>query len=392
MRTRALALAMAGARAPARPRRGPRRASRRAAAAPPPADMGASPSVVLAPPVGGEAWDAAGVTNAVVRYLPDGLPKNPTDDAGEIPDAWRMWYAGIDGEGRASVGIATSADGVSWERAARPPILAPNEEDWYYCDTASVEVTDVSFQGGVFWMAYDAEDKAGARRVAVALSQDGTNFARYEAEHPSGAMVVAADEMDAMPAPELDVRNPSFDSAWDASGAGGAQQVYAGPSEDLRLYYHAKRADGTFAVGVATSEDGVCWKKVVAEKDGSLLPNARHPCVVPVKNPRTQKLAWAMAYEEPSADGRPAIAVALSDDGIVGWERQGAVLVADGGWDAGGVGRPCLVQMAEGRWRLYYTGKSADGTPSGIGLALGTTEEGAAMPSGFTRRTGRAAA
>ena len=113
----------------------------------------------------------------VVRYLPEGVPKNPTDDVapsfddGE-DDAWRAWYCGEDESGRACVGTATSVDGVSWSRdEAVSPCLGPNDEDWYYCDTARVEVTDVALRGGVFWMFYDAEDKAGRRRVALALSQ-----------------------------------------------------------------------------------------------------------------------------------------------------------------------------------------------------------------------------
>lgn len=338
-----------------------------------------------------QKWDSRTVSNAVVKYLPDGLPKNPTDNADSIADAWRMWYTGTDADGARSVGIATSIDGVTWTRdTTASPILAPNAEDWFYCDTASVEVTDVAFQAGVFWLMYDAEDKAGARRVAVALSQDGTNFARYEAEHSSGAMFVGATIADEMPTYEVEDRAGNANKMWDVDNVGGATQVFAGPKEDLRLYYHAETEEGTWGIGVARSADGVRWIKVVSETKGMVLDGGRHPCVVPVASSDGSGLMWVMVYEEEDDQGRVGIALATSRDGMKEWGKEGMVLTAggDGAWDCGGVGRPNLVRMAEGKWRLYYTGFGSDGHGTGIGLALGETEEGSVMPSEFVRRKG----
>lgn len=65
-----------------------------------------------------------------------------------------------------------------------------------------------------------------------------------------------------------------------------------------------------------------------------------------------------------------------------------------GAWDEGAVGQPCAVAMAEGRWRLYYTGRSAGPGSSrpweGIGLALSdaTAPMFEGIPSKFKRRTG----
>ena len=45
-------------------------------------------------------------------------------------------------------------------------------------------------------------------------------------------------------------------------------------------------------------------------------------------------------------------------------------------WDSGSVGTPCVVSMAGGSWRLYYSGKQEPGPGawSGIGMALNSED------------------
>jgi hypothetical protein len=97
-------------------------------------------------------------------------------------------------------------------------------------------------------------------------------------------------------------------------------------------------------------------------------------------------------YEGINAEGRSCIGMAVSDDGKTGWRRFSEPVLSGGGgdaWDEGGVGAPCAVPMAGGKWRLYYAGKGVGAGWSGIGLALsaeGASFEGA--PVDFKRRHG----
>lgn len=99
---------------------------------------------------------------------------------------------------------------------------------------------------------------------------------------------------------------------------------------------------------------------------------------------------YFMFYEGVAADGRRSIGVAVSEDGRGGWQRheEPVLRAGEGGaWDAAEVGAPCAVSMAAGRWRLYYSGRGADGVWGGVGVAL--SEEGHAWngaPTKFRRR------
>lgn len=99
-----------------------------------------------------------------------------------------------------------------------------------------------------------------------------------------------------------------------------------------------------------------------------------------------------MFYEAFDDNGQVSIGLATSDDGLVAWtRRQAPILEAssqEGAWDGGAVGSPCAVSMAGGKWRLYYSGKSASGLGAwdGVGVALADTEESNGLPTAFQRR------
>ena len=108
------------------------------------------------------------------------------------------------------------------------------------------------------------------------------------------------------------------------------------------------------------------------------------------------KKRFLMFYEAVAADGTRSIGVATSPDGRSKWTRATAPLLAPssepGAWDAGGVGAPCAVPMAGGRWRLYYAAKPERGPGrwEGVGLALSAQGAADAFAAPFKRRTGTA--
>ena len=252
----------------------------------------------------------------------------------------------------------------------------------------------------------------GARtRAGLALSQDGRHWARIEADHHTGALLDAGEE-----------------GRWDAAFVAAPQVLAAGP-RDMRMYYHSfDEAARKWTVGVSLSEDGLKWSRGEpvfrggrgggggdegnagdAGEDSVSFDSAGSASRHVVFDAATKQ--YVMFYEAVARDDSRSIGVAVSKDGLRGWRRVSdkPVLEASSSnsnsnsnpnpnsssssapssaWDDGGVGAPCVVPMAGGKWRLYYAGKakgSAPGAWCGVGLAVMVDKEdenGGAKPSG----------
>jgi hypothetical protein len=351
-----------------------------------------------------------------------------------------MWYTGrsstchnIDDiyPASGSIGVAVSSDGVTWSRGrgdvegARGErrsadvgrILSPNADSWWWHDTCHMHVSDVQIMSsdsvstngtGVYWCFYSGGtfeesdvppsmlsssasvdfDSTGSMkregvmlRPGLAMSQDGRNFARIEADHHTGAL--------------FDVGAPG---EWDELFIGSPQVVNSGTT-DMRMYYHSfDKTKNKYVVGLATSPDGFKWTKRGPIFDGGSpgsndfdAKGAATRCVV--RDIDTKK--YFMFYEGIAEDGRRSIGVAISDDGVKNWRRQAepAFTSTSGSeegssWDSGSVGTPCAVSMAKGKWRLYYSGRktTTSGPWEGIGLAL-SEEDGQPGQLKFKRRS-----
>lgn len=330
------------------------------------------------------SWDSLEIGSPVVkRYL------------GDEEERWYMWYHGRCGDnpGADSIGLASSSNGIHWERGAEDVrsnadvgLVMSNSKDWWAFDTHGVRPSEivimssnkVRVNSAVYWLYYtgvcseDAEVFDTSSRFSIkkslpglAMSQDGRHWARIEGEHHSGAL--------------LDVgENGECDSSFIAS-----PQVVFHRSGDLRMYYHSFDVErGQFGVGMARSRDGMRWMKLgkilgAGANEGFDACGAVNPRVL--RNRKDGK--YVMAYEGVGEDGKSRIGVAVSEDGLKNWQRVGEGPVFkesdnDGGWDGEGVGSPCLVQMdgdAE-EWRLYYRGIGRGGR-SGIGLAVSQGSE-----------------
>lgn len=358
------------------------------------------------------AWDAAGVGHPIVRYY-----------LGDNEQRWYMWYSGrseacpsVDDvfPSSGSVGVAISSDGVHWLRSSgivdgvRGPdaskdvgkCMSPNK-DWWWHDTMHLHATDVQILSnssvasnvGVYWMFYsggsfeetklypNSEAREGLKlRPGLAMSQDGRNWARIEAEHHTGAL--------------FDVGEIG---EWDELFVAAPQVVTAGP-RDLRMYYHSYDAEKKkYRVGLATSLDGFKWDKCGPIFDGGGPGDfdelgVTNRCVVRDIDSKN----YFMFYEGVAADGSRSIGLAVSEDGKTRWERHPLpVLVPasqdDNAWDGGSVGTPWAVSMAAGKWRLYYSGRNGHTESkawNGIGLALSVDDASQfrGAPTVFKRR------
>ncbi|KXZ52088.1 hypothetical protein GPECTOR_10g1111 [Gonium pectorale] len=383
------------------------------------------------------SWDEAAVGSPVVRCY-----------VGDDEQRWFMWYSGRKADSPAAggvdaaapssglTGVAISRDGIHWTRGSDAiagsrgaeaaadvgACITPNG-DWWTFDTCHLAPGDVqvlsngSVSGGVgvYWMFYSGGDYEavalpegypdapgqgveGLRmRPGLAMSQDGKNWARIEADHHTGALFDVGKEGEP---DSLFVRSP---------------QVLAVGPRDMRMYYTSWDVNRRrFVVLLATSPDGFKWTKKGVVFDPAAVPaavvaasddendaggaaaafDALGAATVSVVRDIDNR-QFLMFYEAVAADNRRSIGLAVSKDGT-SWRRYGApVLEAEGGsapgaWDGGDVGSPCAVSMSAGRWRLYYGGRKQSGTGpwQGIGLAL-SVEGGPAferVPVQFRRR------
>ncbi|CAA7401122.1 unnamed protein product [Spirodela intermedia] len=317
------------------------------------------------------AWDGREVGSPVVkRYV------------GDESERWFLWYHGCgDGDGSGDcIGLATSANGMHWKRdetvdGESAGLVVGRSGDWWAFDTAALRPAEVismssakvSSPGAFYWLYYtgyiaekvDMPATAALKSLpGLAISQDGCHWARIEGEHHTGAL--------------LDVGEAG---EWDSLFLAAPRVVYH-EAGDLRMYYHSfDRQSRQFAIGVARSRDGITWAKlgrVMGGGPAGAFDEAGVMCGHVVRMGKEGQ-GYLMAYEGVSGDGRRSIGVAESPDGLKDWRRRGGEAVlepsAEGGWDDGGVGSPCLVQMDGEGWRLYYGGVGKGGR-SGIGMAL----------------------
>ncbi|XP_051145830.1 uncharacterized protein LOC127261601 [Andrographis paniculata] len=346
----------------------------------------------------GDSWDNLEIGSPVVkRFL--------SDDE----ERWCMWYHGRSRENPAfdSIGLAVSGNGIHWERGgqgvrrnADVGLVMSRSDNWWAFDTHGVRPSEVMVMSsnkvrsvaGVYWMYYtgyfpasvdDSGDRSGLNFCnpdmalpgdansdmlnslpGLAISQDGRHWARIEGEHHTGALLDVGD-----------------DGEWDSLFLASPQVIFHGAG-DLRMYYHAYDAEnGEFAIGLARSRDGMRWLKLgkvlgAGGKGAFDERGAMNPRVV--RNRENGE--YVMVYEGVGVDGRRAIGMAASADGLKGWRRapEGPVLESSGdggGWDCRGVGMPWLVGVGVGvggeseEWRLYYRGIGEEGR-TGIGLAV----------------------
>nr|XP_043640093.1 uncharacterized protein LOC122611181 [Erigeron canadensis] len=340
------------------------------------------------------SWDSFEVGSPVVRrFLSD------------EEERWYMWYYGRSGgsSGSGSIGLAVSSNGIHWERGkggvqsgSDVGLVLKSSTDWWSFDTNGVmpgeivimSSSKIRASNAVYWLYYTGfsnekieflDDSLGfslenpescvknggfgkiCRSLpGLAMSQDGRHWARIEGDHHSGALFDLGSE-----------------GEWDSMFISSPQVVFHS-SGDLRMYYHSfDNEKGHFAIGMARSRDGMRWVKLGKIMGGGRSGNfdeygVMNPCVVRNKKDG----GYLMVYEGVNVDGRRAIGLAQSTDGLKEWCRvEGEPILKSteekGCWDDEGVGSPCLVHM-EGEndeWRLYYKGIGQNGH-SGIGMAV----------------------
>jgi predicted GH43/DUF377 family glycosyl hydrolase len=268
------------------------------------------PDPVLGVATAGE-WDSVDVLNPSVVER-DGLYFN--------------FYSGFDGK-TWHTGLATSPDGLRWEKLGR--ILSPDPGTWEHDDYIAANGSAV-IRNGEFFYWYQ-----GGRlpRIGLARSVDGRSWTK-------------------LPEPVLD---PGPRGSWDERGVGDPYVVeFAGV---LYMYYLGQDRARRQRLGLARSRDGISWEKL------------RSNPVLELGEPRSfddtglgEPAVWQyagrywMLYTARDRREYRRLGLATSPDGVA-WKRvtTTAALAGDQPWNKQVLCDP-TVQLSGNRLRMWFGG------------------------------------
>ncbi|MBI4548508.1 MAG: T9SS type A sorting domain-containing protein [Ignavibacteriae bacterium] len=168
------------------------------------------------------SWDDAGVWAPMVLYENNG---------------YKMWYQGTDGTvpeiGFASVGYATSSDGIHWTKHENNPVVShgsAGEFDYY---TAGEPF--VLHLHGRYHMFYTSTDASIKNKIGYAFSRNGITWTKFR-----GNPVLT-----------------SGPSSWDGQGVAAASVIFK--DNEFKMFYVGW--GGGRAIGLATAERNMIIKE-----------------------------------------------------------------------------------------------------------------------------------
>lgn len=141
------------------------------------------------------------------------------------------------------------------------------------------------------------------------------------------------------------------------SGVHGKGNVYA-PDVHFHdgkywMWFGGQGHDGHDRIHLAQSNDGKTWKQLGVVLDNSTANHVNDPSLIRVGD------QWFMYYTVAQTDIIDEVALATSNDGLH-WKKQGAVLSASKtpAFDSLLVGRPSVLRT-RGKFRMWYDGRAS---------------------------------
>ncbi len=318
---------------------------------------------------------------------------------------WLMWYYcrdhGFDRQapptlGTGRVALATSVDGLTWQRFAGPlglgSVLEYGVEPEY--DALHVGTTDVTYARGQWWMWCFGGNRerrqtfAGAlpgigMRPGLATSRDGVRWTKLHGRGPGGALLDYLNDDDVF-------------VSW-------VNGLYDGDRFGM-FFTTTDRKASLFRSWLTWSRNALDWDppRELHWVDGTRPWDAkgimtRHVQRNPLDGGATRG-RWLMMYTalhgDPARNMERSIAAAVSDD-LIEWrhayDEPLFSIGAMGAWDSGGVSAPQLLKVGR-ELRMYYFGfpppRDEATLPKGVGLAISRSGE----LRGFERYRGAPAA
>lgn len=138
------------------------------------------PRIALARSRDGRAWEKH------PRPVLETGPRGSWDERGlgdpyvvRLEPYFYMYYLGQDRARRQRLGVARSADGVSWRKLRANPVLELGGPGAF--DEAGLGEPAVWAQPGAYWMLYTGRDRSENRRLGLARSRDGVRWEKLPA-------------------------------------------------------------------------------------------------------------------------------------------------------------------------------------------------------------------
>jgi predicted GH43/DUF377 family glycosyl hydrolase len=210
----------------------------------------------------------------------------------------------------------------------------------------------VIFTGSAYMMYYSGEDKNGVDGIGLVTSTDGVTWTRY-AQNP--------------------VLLRGNYGTWESGSANEQWVVYEGGEYKMwysgQMYSVLNKTILGYAIGYATSPDGIHWTKYSGNPVFAHGPPGAfdekwvfRPMVIATAS------SYTMYYIGDNAAGDHSVGRASSSDGIH-WSRTGTVPLPSSSWDSH-FHWPTSVIAIGGQYLMAYSGNSA-GAPQGKSNQIG---------------------
>ncbi len=296
----------------------------------------------------GSTWNFAGIGDPSVMYdSSDGLYKIWCSGGGVVPPNPDVLVR---------TQFLTSPDGITWTEYGTNPVfdVGSGGTDW---DRGGVETIHVMKNGTTYMMWYCGyevrEEPPVTMKIGLATSSDGITWAR-------------------------EVTNPVIDKGvpgeWEDSWIESPSVVKVG--DTYYMLYSGVKAPYQFAIGLATSLDGIIWTKHTGNPVFYAEPaNDWENAIVyapSLYHDGSQFIMFYVGINSTTALDATRIGMATSHD-CVTWTRSADNPVMDvpvvGSWDEHGSFVPSVI-FKDGTWMLYYL--SGANPNEQIGLATYT--------------------
>ena len=231
-----------------------------------------------------------------------------------------------------SVAVSTSIDGKIW--TTPEIVLSPTADtDW----EDDINRPAVVKKDGVYHLWYTGQAKGKNSWIGYATSHDGKNFVRQSS---------------------LPVISPT--EPWEKVAVMCPHVIWDKDEKIFKMWYSGGEQYEPDAIGYATSEDGLHWKKhpqPVFTADSSREWEQHKVTACQVIKRKNDYLMFYIGFRDIDF---AQIGMARSKDGIGNWERfkdNPIISPTKGTWDESATYKPFAIQEKD-RWMLWYNGRN----------------------------------